>query len=580
MARAHLLLVPRLRQRCAAGRPAGERQAQTIGGASPRNGAGIHRRRAARVISVLAALLLTSVGSVPARASDANEPNDEEGRATRVLLGTPVRGELPETYDRVEIDYFRFTARKASQRVAITLTYWGGLTDPPGTDDCARCGIYITLRRLYGSILTAVTAGGREVKNSDGTYTVRLSYTLGTPGEYALDLVGADDGRDSSYLLSIDSPDAEPPPLPEPKRGESLVAFGDSVTAGFGYRDDGTTWAPADIVGRCNLFGPATECQAPSTVSWPRLLADRLLPRDWVNSAESGSTPSDWATGRYRSRLDGLVTRNPTIIGLTLGANPLLSWILFEPAGQGCLRTPRHTDFLQCLAAQLEKENTRRELGLVFRLALRAGMARVYAFHYHETSPRTARGAGTRVRDALRLLNDQIDLAAADVQARTPGGARLRVVDPGDFSEHGCDSPEPWVLSTDTCIHPNAAGMREYARAIAAIHARDVPASRSASAVFPRAAWSKRSSVGATLTLRRPSTVAVRLLRRVSSAGTGASQSWRVLAVRRVSGQRGDNRISARVPASSAGVSMSRLRLEFIVRDADGRTIARRLLVR
>lgn len=529
-------------------------------------------------MSLLAGLLLLSLNPMPAWANDPQEPNDSEAQATPISLGTEVRGELPETYEGPEFDFFRFTVSRSSQKVHVTLTYWGGLVDPPGSEDCGvprRCAISISLKRSWGLTLISVSAPFQAVRNPDGTYTARLNYTFGAPGTYYLELMSPDEGRDSSYSVKIDSPD-DAPTSPQSQRVKRLVAFGDSVTAGFGYRTDGSSWDASDVIGRCNLFGPVTACQAPATVSWPRFLADSAGFDEWENSAESGSSPEDWGTGRYRYRLDGLTARNPTVIGLTLGANPMLSWLLFQAPGQACLRVRSGSAFYQCLSARLEDRNTARNLSLVYRLALRAKMARVFVFRYHQTAPVSTVATGRRVRDALLLLNDAIDIAAADVQARAPGGARLQVVDPGDFSSHGCRSPEPWILDTDTCIHPTAAGMRAYAGALAAMHARARPPRQSSAAVLPPDARAVGGRVTATVTMRRSAVVTVRLVRRSLSPSRG----WRVLAVTRATHSRGQASVSTSFPILSRALPKSWLRVEFIVSDADGRRFAGRVPVR
>lgn len=524
------------------------------------------------------ALLLSLFVPGTSFAVDANEPNDTWEQATPLAFDTPVRGELPDPYDPPELDYFSFRVPEGRQTVTAIVDYWEGLGDPPGTGDCAGCVLGITFEKRPYGFLTGTQQGvvkyppeARPPRNADGSYTAKLSYTFTEGGVYTLELMGGDGGVDRSYRVTIvrDGVSGTAPT-------ERLAAIGDSVTAGFGYRDDGTAWGASDIVGRCNLFGPVTDCQAPTTVSWPRFLADGVRLAGWENAAQSGSTPADWATGGLRTRLDEVTARAPTLVGLTLGANPILRWLLFEADGQACLRVPSESLFYACLDKRIEGLSIRRDLGLVYRLLLRTRAARVYAFRYHEATPVTTVGSSGRVGGALRLLNDAIDKAVADVQSRSPSGGRLRVVVPGDFSRHGCMARVPWVLDTDTCIHPNADGMRQYASALISAdrvrpwYGRPILRRLSASRVG--------RSVRTMFTLRRPAAVTVRLAVR-SPLSIPGSSGWRLVAVRRGNASAGAGRALLPIPLLDQLLPASRLRVEAIARNGAGRVVVRVLPV-
>lgn len=279
-------------------------------------------------------------------------------------------------------------------------------------------------------------------------------------------------------------------PEPGEASGGGLVirAIGDSVTAGFGYAD-----ADSDMFGFADLPFCASRpahprCQDPDGVAYPARYASGVEDANFVNYAISGSTAADWLgegrkpelNARLRARLAKVVAADPDVTVLTLGANPLLDSFLTDVAGRRlCATTANRQKARACIRTALDEERVEARLQRIYDELLdtpddgRNGL--VVVFQYPESDPPSAIGVNVAV--LVEQLRAAIAASVARAIAADPeDGERLVIAEPGPFLAHGCDEAEPWILDVDTCIHPNAAGHAQLARALAdAVAAHEKP---------------------------------------------------------------------------------------------------------
>jgi lysophospholipase L1-like esterase len=367
-----------------------------------------------------------------------------------------------------------------------------------------------------------------------------------------------------------------------------FVAFGDSVTAGFGYYGDGDemssfkilSCAPPDptINGRCSSnsalrggdTGPAKytdDFGFANKVSWAAQFAHKLQGGEitakdgmFANYAVTGSSPGDWlaidkdrtgprsypfGSGALTPTLDKLLAEQPDLVAFTIGANPILSNMLPIPAGEGnwdgCNDRLRWGQTLECLEP-LFASNVwlGTHLKALYNYILdKSPQTTFVVMPYHLPVPGlTSFGWDWwQIEAAIDLLNNTIDGAVADVRAARPadanrlqhvearwnpneqaptkldrfnyGGSSFHLDPPacvpstvdcrsggtGDYgwdNKYNChwftsnaDGPShqstilqrtsfntstcggsPWIISTDSGIHPNRAGYERFAAAL------------------------------------------------------------------------------------------------------------------
>jgi lysophospholipase L1-like esterase len=278
----------------------------------------------------------------------------------------------------------------------------------------------------------------------------------------------------AGLIVVINSEDEAPP---DQGGGEyELRAIGDSVTAGWGHYPDGAEVRrfPLLLGGCVPPPTPNGKCQSPRKVAYPAVFArERGIPLarpGFENLAIAGAEPADWLPGGpFAGRLDRVVAEDPDLTVLTLGANPLLSQFLFQPAGAVCVRRPEEAEIRRCVAAALADVRVVERLARVYSRLLatpedgKRGLVAV--LQYHETVPLTLRG--TRIDLLFEQLRSAISAAVARAREANPSEAeRLLLVEPPSFAGHDCGGEEPWVLESDFCIHPSAAGHEQLARAL------------------------------------------------------------------------------------------------------------------
>jgi lysophospholipase L1-like esterase len=309
--------------------------------------------------------------------------------------------------------------------------------------------------------------------------------------------------------------------------GAVVRALGDSVTAGFGFYGNGSSMTigrllecrpgSKELNDACSSNSLATKSEegpveyAPdyglaNNVSWAAQWANEHGVTNFKNYAVSGSEPSDWAPGgELHATTERVEAEDPDYVLMTMGANPLLSDMLFGADEMGCaIYADVFGGYRECVEAAFAEVHLQADLKSLYTHLVRNTDATIYLMQYHLSVPSTALAySATQIAEMGKLLNREIAAVAATVNPQ-----RLQVVAPPHFnvgidispvypsrfscSELGyevdgpsvqstptqyeldvlhplsfCAGPEegepPWVISGDTGIHPSAAGYRQMA---------------------------------------------------------------------------------------------------------------------
>jgi len=317
--------------------------------------------------------------------------------------------------------------------------------------------------------------------------------------------------------------------------GAVVRALGDSVTAGFGYYGNGTEMT----IGRLLECRPAAEgfndaCSSNSlntasargkleyapdfgfanNVSWPAQWAHEHGVTNYANFAVSGSEPADWAPGgELHATTARIEHEDPDYVLMTMGANPLLSEMLFGVDNMGCaIESDVLGGYRECIEAAFAEVHLQADLKILYSDLVKNTGATIYLMQYHLSVPSTALAySAAQIAMMGKLLNREIAAVAAEVNPQ-----RLRVVTPPHFnvgidvspvypsrfscSELGyevdgpsvqsiptqdelevlyplsfCDGSTgdnstffPWVISGDTGIHPSTVGYSQMASQVPA----------------------------------------------------------------------------------------------------------------
>jgi lysophospholipase L1-like esterase len=309
--------------------------------------------------------------------------------------------------------------------------------------------------------------------------------------------------------------------------GVVVRALGDSVTAGFGFYGNGSSMTIGHLL-ECRPetveFNDACSSNSPklvsreekveytpdyglaNNVSWAAQWANSHGITNFKNFAVSGSEPADWApAGEFHSTTEQIAGEDPDYILLTLGANPLLSEMLFGFDNMGCaLEADVVGGYRECVEEAFAKVHLQADLRSLYEDLVKNTSATIYLMQYHLSVPSTALAySATQIAEMGKLLNREIAAVGAAVNPQ-----RLQVVAPPHFavgidispvypSRYSCsrldfkvDGPSvqsdptqdeldvlhplsfcagpagggpPWVIGGDTGIHPSAAGYAQMA---------------------------------------------------------------------------------------------------------------------
>lgn len=311
-------------------------------------------------------------------------------------------------------------------------------------------------------------------------------------------------------------------------------AFGDSVTAGFGYYEHGEPMPFTNLLS-CKPGETAYDdaCSSNSTVrsnkaakieyakdyglsnnvSWAAQWANAHGLSDYKNFAVSGSEPSDWfGQGQFAATFEQLASEDPDYVLFTMGANPLLSNMLFGVGNIGCgVWADFFGRFQECVEEEFEEIKLRQNLTTLYENLVKETDAQIFVMQYHLSIPTAALYGVEQIAEMGNLMNAEIATVARKVD---PKGTRITVVSPPHFNvglglgqaypstykcegrffssvvdgpsvqatpsqtEMGdahpiefCAQPKgevPWVISGDTGIHPSAAGYQQMASEVPA----------------------------------------------------------------------------------------------------------------
>jgi lysophospholipase L1-like esterase len=309
-------------------------------------------------------------------------------------------------------------------------------------------------------------------------------------------------------------------------------ALGDSVTAGFGYYDDGSLMGFTSLLS-CKPGAKTYDdaCSSNSTVrtnkaekveysadyglannvSWVAQWANAHGVTNFKNYAVSGSEPSDWfGKGQFAATTKQLASEKPDYVLMTIGANPLLSNMLFGIGNIGCgIWADAFGRFQECIEEEFAEINLRANLKTLYTNLVKETKAQIFVMQYHLSIPTAALYTATQIAEMGNLLNEEVSTVAKEVSA-----SRITVVAPPHFntgldiapaypaefkcvgrffSSHVdgrsvqssasqtllqglhpfefCPQPakeKPWVISGDTGIHPSAEGYAHMAAEVPA----------------------------------------------------------------------------------------------------------------
>jgi lysophospholipase L1-like esterase len=309
-------------------------------------------------------------------------------------------------------------------------------------------------------------------------------------------------------------------------------AMGDSVTAGFGYYGSGEAW-PLLALPSCRPAGPPYNdaCSSNSelvsnsgnafeyvpdfglagNVSWAAQWANEYGITNYENLAISGSEPKEWAPGGIlHEKTAQIESESPDYILMTVGANPLLSEVLFGRDNMGCaIYADVFGNFAECVERAFAQNHLAANLRNLYTDLVQHTSATIYLMQYPLTVPSVAIAyTSTQIAEMGQLLDHEIAKVAGEVDPQ-----RLQVVSPPHFdvgidvspvypSTYSCsrlgfavDGPsvqseptqdelevlhpfsfcagpvpaEPaWVISGDTGIHPSATGYSQMASQVPA----------------------------------------------------------------------------------------------------------------
>jgi len=343
-------------------------------------------------------------------------------------------------------------------------------------------------------------------------------------------------GKRTGASASVTPADAVAPVEVVVGTAESPVVrvFGDSVTAGFGYYEKGEPMPFKNLLSckpGATVYDDA--CSSNSTVrtnkvekveyskdyglsnnvSWAAQWANAHGVTNYKNFAVSGSEPSDWfGKGQFAKTSKQLAGEDPDYVLFTIGANPLLSNMLFGVGNIGCgIWADFFGKFQECIQEEFEEIKLHQNLKTLYTNLVKETDAQIFAMQYHLSTPASALYGVEQIAEMGNLLNAEIAAVAKEVD---PKGTRITVVSPPHFNvglslgeaypsnfkcegrffssvvdgrsvqaeaaqtEMGDTHPfefcaqakgeAPWVINGDSGIHPSAVGYKQMAAKVPA----------------------------------------------------------------------------------------------------------------
>lgn len=348
-----------------------------------------------------------------------------------------------------------------------------------------------------------------------------------------------------------------------------MRAIGDSVTAGFGYYDDGSSmtpdaWGlPGDqrldpiVLAGCKPLGEflSDRCSSNSTarflfgdrrvpwsgdygyannVSWAAQLAHIVgVPatqkaggidyRTYANFAITGSEPCDWAgicshSGAANADAEIEMARSGVdLTVMTLGANPLLSELLLDHAGE-CEEMARKYKLNECVEKYVAKVALRSRMKqAILRNIVFNETNHILVMQYPTMWPAISIYSPQMIESMVHIINVEIASAVSDVLENPRFKGRVALARPPEFHFGAplnpfldtCDGPSKqsrisqdlfstlkmmkctsndyWVISGDTGIHPSRAGYAAMAKtAYQALGELDLPLPCKANGTCPK----------------------------------------------------------------------------------------------
>lgn len=376
------------------------------------------------------------------------------------------------------------------------------------------------------SIAERPAAGNARIRGN------RLIYTPGRKfrGTASITLAGRAGGAKAS-LTPADA--VAPVQIVVSSAGSPVVrAIGDSVTAAFGYYDDGSLMSiarlfscrpPVKYDDACSSNSKVTSNSVEdveyasdyglaNNVSWVAQWANEHGVTNFKNFAVSGSRPQDWfGKGMFAGTTRELESEDPDYVLLTLGANPILTETLFGIDNMECaIWADIFGNYRECVERAFAKVNLAENLRGIYSELVENTDAQIIVMQYHLSVPAAALAyTATQIAETANLMNDEVAAAAAAVSK-----SRIDVVAPPHFNvgvslapvypaKYKCkgilfdsrvDGPSvqatpaqvflrtthplqfcggpvsgpPWVISGDTGVHPSAAGYAQMASQVPA----------------------------------------------------------------------------------------------------------------
>ena len=284
-----------------------------------------------------------------------------------------------------------------------------------------------------------------------------------------------------------------------------LRAIGDSVTAGFGYCglvDPNCTNGPGqpyslnersvctggDYDDRCSSDKGDTTAHLPGTdgvpaISWAAQFAVREDIPDYINYAVTGSTPSQWDDDtphgfyNFDTVMADVLNAHPDLTLMTLGANPVLHEFYSNPRDIACVTLLTIAKIEECARRELAKAGTMMHLEDVYRRLLSVPSNHVIVMGYHTPHPAIVQSVFGKIvsfylprynaiEAIIGVINSTVHHAVANVAAEGDNDQRIHFVglEPWPAEEHQCldTMHDPWVISSDFCIHPTDKGYTQF----------------------------------------------------------------------------------------------------------------------